>query len=135
MYYPCSENKGADQLHGYREADLLTAKLICTFVFAYANCLFSHEEARIKLTISGTTFIILMAFNAEGLYPGLSSCIIYNIFKTITLNAILITYIHIQIYEPHHVKTNNVVSDHVQHRTGCTSTEDGLRLEMFGFRK
>ena len=22
MYYPCSENKGADQLHGYREADL-----------------------------------------------------------------------------------------------------------------
>ena len=26
MYYPCSENKGADQL-------------ICAFVFAYANCL------------------------------------------------------------------------------------------------
>ena len=22
MYYPCSENKGADQLHGYCEADL-----------------------------------------------------------------------------------------------------------------
>ena len=22
LYYPCSENKGADQLHGYREADL-----------------------------------------------------------------------------------------------------------------
>ena len=22
MYYPCSENKGADQLRGYREADL-----------------------------------------------------------------------------------------------------------------
>ena len=23
LYYPCSENKGADQLRGYREADLL----------------------------------------------------------------------------------------------------------------
>ena len=22
LYYPCSENKGADQLRGYREADL-----------------------------------------------------------------------------------------------------------------
>ena len=62
LYYPCSENKGADQLRGYRKADLrlrfrlckkpvfsrrgsyslwysdfviLTAKLICIFVFAY----------------------------------------------------------------------------------------------------
>ena len=30
MYYPCSENKGADQLRG-------TARLICVFVFAYAK--------------------------------------------------------------------------------------------------
>ena len=30
MYYPCSENKGADQLRGY-------AKLICVFVFVYAK--------------------------------------------------------------------------------------------------
>ena len=37
LYYPCSENKGADQLRGYR--------LICVFVFAYAKCRFSHEEA------------------------------------------------------------------------------------------
>ena len=35
LYYPCSENKGAD-----RFAD--TAKLICAFGFAYADCLFSH---------------------------------------------------------------------------------------------
>ena len=47
-YYLCSEKKGADQLRGYREADLrlcfpkrkalisfaVTAKLICVFVFA-----------------------------------------------------------------------------------------------------
>ena len=36
MYYPCSENKGADQLRGY-----------CVFVFEYAKSQFSHDEAHI----------------------------------------------------------------------------------------
>ena len=44
MYYPCSKIKGADQL---------TAKLICTFVFAYAygKCCVSHDVAHIFMTI------------------------------------------------------------------------------------
>ena len=29
MFYSCSENKGADQLHGYREADLRLCFRIC----------------------------------------------------------------------------------------------------------
>ena len=29
MYYPCSENKGADQLHGYHAADLRLCFHIC----------------------------------------------------------------------------------------------------------
>ena len=34
-YYPCSENKGADQLRGYREADLRLCFCICRlFVFS-----------------------------------------------------------------------------------------------------
>ena len=40
LYYPSSENKGADQLdqlRGYR------------FVFAYADCWFSHEAAQMLL--------------------------------------------------------------------------------------
>ena len=45
FYYTCSENKGADQLHGYREADLL-------FVFAYAKSRFSHDEAHINVTFT-----------------------------------------------------------------------------------
>ena len=50
FYYPCSENKGADQLRSYCEADLrVTAKLICVFVFAYADCWFSHEVAQIQM--------------------------------------------------------------------------------------
>ena len=40
MYYPCSENKGADQLRGYREADL-------HLVFAYAKSRFSHKGAHL----------------------------------------------------------------------------------------
>ena len=43
LYYPRSENKGADQLRGYREADLRRL-----FVFAYADCWFSHEAAQIS---------------------------------------------------------------------------------------
>ena len=42
MYYPCSENKGADQLY---EADLR----LC---FTYADCWFSHEAAQ-KLNDTG----------------------------------------------------------------------------------
>ena len=38
MYYPCSENKVTDQLRGNH-----------VFVFAYADCWFSHEEAQLCL--------------------------------------------------------------------------------------
>ena len=41
MYYPCSENKGADLLRGYREADLRLS------FFAYSKCWFSHGAAHI----------------------------------------------------------------------------------------
>ena len=45
LYYPCNENKGADQLRG----NAVTAKLVCAFVFAYANCWFSHAVAHIMV--------------------------------------------------------------------------------------
>ena len=32
--------------------------------------------------------------------------------------------------EPRHEKTNILVSDLVQHKPGCTATEDGSRLEI-----
>ena len=48
MYYPSSENKGADQLRGYREADLR----LC---FAYADCWFSHEAAQNFCVIQNST--------------------------------------------------------------------------------
>ena len=33
MYYPSSENKGADQLRGYREADLRLCFRLCRLLF------------------------------------------------------------------------------------------------------
>ena len=41
LYYPSSENKGVISF-------AVTAKLICVFVFAYADCWFSHEAAHIS---------------------------------------------------------------------------------------
>ena len=36
LYYPCSENKGADQLNSFCEADLCLCFRICTFWFSDA---------------------------------------------------------------------------------------------------
>ena len=43
MYYPSSEIKGADQLRGYREADLRLCFRICKKPF-------SHDAAHIIIT-------------------------------------------------------------------------------------
>ena len=48
LYYSCCENKDADQLRG-KISFAVTAKLICVFVFAYVDCLFSHEAAQVKI--------------------------------------------------------------------------------------
>ena len=37
LYYPCSENKGADQLRGYREADLRLCFRICKMLVCGAD--------------------------------------------------------------------------------------------------
>ena len=42
MYYPCSENKDADQLRGYREADLRLCFRICKLlVFSRTGSFFN----------------------------------------------------------------------------------------------
>ena len=52
LYYLCGENKGAGQL-------LVTAKLICGFVFAYARSWFSHNEAHILVIKVACLFIFI----------------------------------------------------------------------------
>ena len=43
LYYPCSENKVADQLRGYREADLRLCFRICRLLVFL--CSGSHNES------------------------------------------------------------------------------------------
>ena len=50
MYYQCSENKGADQLHGYREADLRLCFHICKKpVFSRLGSFVFSPERKTKL--------------------------------------------------------------------------------------
>ena len=58
MYYPCSENKGADQLRSNREVDCN-----CAFVFAYADCWFSHAAALILFCLKSTPRHIRVSIN------------------------------------------------------------------------
>ena len=53
LYYPCSENKGADQFRG-------TAKLIYVFVLAYAKIWFSHVVAHIKVKEKDSIHLVLI---------------------------------------------------------------------------
>ena len=50
----------------------VTAKLICAFVFAYADCWFSHEAAQILNEINSCLTIVL-DFIAQG-----KSCTVLN---------------------------------------------------------
>ena len=60
LYYPCSENKGADQLRGYREADLRLCFRICkTLVLSrrgsfYFNYTESSWNALLKARMLGS---------------------------------------------------------------------------------
>ena len=53
MYYPCSENKGADQLRGYREADLRLCFRLC----------------RLLVFPQGGSFIKLVWFQGPFFFP------------------------------------------------------------------
>ena len=49
MYYPCSENKGADQLRGYREADLrLCFRLVRLLVFPCGGSFVAKQEETLR---------------------------------------------------------------------------------------
>ena len=52
MYYPCSENKDADQLRGYREADLRLCFRPCKLLVFSRTC-------SIKLSFSFSVFFLL----------------------------------------------------------------------------
>ena len=62
LYYPCRENKGADQLRG--------SKLICAFVFTYAKSRFSHDAAYIAMLPKDSKDQIANSENPETAHLG-----------------------------------------------------------------
>ena len=64
LYYPCSENKGADQLRGYREADLRLCFRLCRLlVFPVGG---SYEDVlwilRLYFTLIGVECLCLGSY-------------------------------------------------------------------------
>ena len=58
MYYLCSENKGADQLRGYREADLRLCFRICKMlVFSLHGS--NDIDANVNLSCLTSSFCII----------------------------------------------------------------------------
>ena len=53
MHYPCSENKGDDQLRGYREADLRLCFRICRLL------VFPRGGSIIKNGVEGSFLVVL----------------------------------------------------------------------------
>ena len=51
MYYPSSENKGADQLRGYHEADLRLCFRICKHL-VFSSCGSFDDDYKIILLIA-----------------------------------------------------------------------------------
>ena len=41
---------------------VITAKLICVFVFAYADCWFSHEAALLMIESNSVNFLYIMRY-------------------------------------------------------------------------
>ena len=121
MYYPCSENKDADQLRSCCEDDK------CAFVFAYASCLFSHDMAlnihgrnHMPLSwqeISGCYYYLWQMHNRVEIYfiyawawsvsfnqlsASFCICIVYISTHTVHKRLCSLTY------EPPHGKANNL---------------------------
>ena len=111
LYHPSSENKGADQLCSYCKADLrnkgadqlcsyaVTAKLICAFVFAYADCWFSHGAAQIHVVnyFKKRITVYITVETSFLVYLGAFACIV-------TINQCPIHHRSVTSYDRVHIK-------------------------------
>ena len=57
MYYPCSENKDADQLRGYREADLRLCFRPCKLLVFSRTGSFNLKQAMLIIKFREATII------------------------------------------------------------------------------
>ena len=91
MHYPSSENKGADQLRGYREADLrLCFRLGKNPVFSRCGSNRSkHPDFIIYINVVGLYFSIYYGFEIHR-HPDFEKMMIKRFFLFIALTAIFV---------------------------------------------
>ena len=63
--------------------------------------------------------------NHDDRFSCLTAHILYFLIKDLIFFYIALYQNHKDLFEPHHEKTNNVVSDQVPLKPGCTSTDAG----------
>ena len=102
-----------------------TKALISVFVFAYANSWFSHEAVQIKEKTQWNG----QKTGGQPVKRRLASMGIHLACKSPEHSSRIhttkrLTVYHLCMYEAHHEKTNNVVSEQVRHKPSCTVTED-----------
>ena len=127
MYYPCSENKGADQLRSYREADLrLCFRLGRLLVFPWGG---SYIESMIKLQKRAARIILDKGIDTSSkeMFKQLSwmefpervtfqkAVMMYKIFNNLTPS-----------YLPNHFKFTSEI--HVHQRSLWSTTENLLYI-------
>ena len=126
MFYPCSENKGADQL-------------ICVFVFAYAKSRFSHNEAQI-------CYKVFCNKHEANIRPRPYQCVFQdhdakrshppNIYiKFGILFYLLIDFVSLSTYKPRHDKPGFLGFRPGPTQTRLYSHRRWLEARTFGFRK
>ena len=82
LYYPCSKNKGADQLRGYREADLHVCFRICKNPVFSRHGSFQGENRQFK----GVRFFVYFFYNyTDFCFPRLA--VTFFLFPAVPLSA------------------------------------------------
>ena len=75
MYYPCSENKGADQLHGHREANLRLCFRICKKpVFSKRGSYVTVQERKVLLYVEPNMNVLLILLSVSIVHDSRCGC-------------------------------------------------------------
>ena len=84
MYYPCSENKGADQLRSYCEADLRLCFRICRLlVFPCTGSFYNFSLLGIIVFTANIKVIIVLRLRSEVLKISAT----FNLFKRVSMSV------------------------------------------------
>ena len=87
LYYPCSENKGADQLHGYCEADLCLCFRLCKLLVFSCD---GSYYVRCTCTLATIWFVCVTNDNVQNFfYPFSTTFLSCRHKKTICLHRIV----------------------------------------------